>query len=37
MFAEFPGLLFDFLEGGGISLSDEDWNGGNEFVGNGDV
>ena len=37
LFAEFPGLLFDFLEGGGISLSNEDWNGGDEFVGNGDV
>ena len=36
-FAEFPGLLFDVFEGGGVSLSNEDWNGGDGFVGDGDV
>ena len=37
LFAGFPGLLFGLLEAEGVSLSNEDWNGGDGFVGYVDV
>ena len=34
---DFPGLLFNFLDGGSVSLSNEGCNGDDGFVDNGDA